>query len=233
MEVARLVLPILAAVLVLVLAPSRALAAGTFTIKTTAVAESLGEWHIKVRIDMTRAPGMMHIPMRFTFSKEAVDERAIMTEGRRPRAPPHGADARPSNPVARRRFRRRERQGFKSTYSSSTCSDDRLLRGRGVPGGLLGPDGDWVAPQKLTLTGTTRPFTAARWIRRSRRGKKKPKSRASATAWTPDSTKPGGAGRRRLERHTSATVGDVRPWAAVAVMVPAGAFNKTDEEEAV
>ncbi|HEV3193608.1 MAG TPA: hypothetical protein VGY54_24050, partial [Polyangiaceae bacterium] len=56
-------------------------AAGSFTVKTPAVDEKSGEWHIKVRIDLPRAPGMMHTPMRFTFSKEAVDERAIMTKG--------------------------------------------------------------------------------------------------------------------------------------------------------
>ncbi len=53
-------------------------------LKTTDVQENSGSWHIKVRIDLPRAPGMMHTPMRFTFSKEAVDERAIMTKGAEP-----------------------------------------------------------------------------------------------------------------------------------------------------
>src|SRR5215472_11739596 len=58
--------------------------AGSFSIKTTEVTEKNGEWHIKVRIDLPRAPPMMHAPMRFTFSKEAVDERAIMSKGAEP-----------------------------------------------------------------------------------------------------------------------------------------------------
>src|SRR5262245_35486477 len=64
--------------------PSRALAAGNFTVKTTEVSESSGGWHVQVRIDLSRPPAMMHIPMRFTFSKEAVDERAIMQKGAEP-----------------------------------------------------------------------------------------------------------------------------------------------------
>src|SRR5271165_6472903 len=49
-------LPLLAALaaFALVLLPSAvALAAGNFTIKTTSVAESSAEWHIKVRIDLS------------------------------------------------------------------------------------------------------------------------------------------------------------------------------------
>src|SRR5580704_2951768 len=67
-----------------ILAASQALAAGNLSLKTPTVDEKGGEWHIKVRIDLPRAPGLMHTPMRFTFSKEAVDERAIMSKGAQP-----------------------------------------------------------------------------------------------------------------------------------------------------
>src|SRR3984885_13969078 len=74
----------LCALLVTLLVSTAAFAGGNFTIKTTEAPESSGEWHIKVRIALPRAPPMMHTPMRFTFSKEAVDERAIMQKGADP-----------------------------------------------------------------------------------------------------------------------------------------------------
>src|SRR5579859_3200924 len=66
------------------LVSTAAWAAGNFTLKTPTVDEKNGEWHVKVRIDLPRPPPMMHTPMRFTFSKEAVDERAIMQKGAEP-----------------------------------------------------------------------------------------------------------------------------------------------------
>src|SRR5271154_3822174 len=73
-----------AAIGAMVLVAGQALAMGNLSLKTPTVGEKGGEWHIKVRIDLPRAPGLMHTPMRFTFSKEAVDERAIMTKGAEP-----------------------------------------------------------------------------------------------------------------------------------------------------
>src|SRR5579883_2285753 len=64
--------------------PAAAAGPGSFSIKTPEVTEKSGEWHVKVRIDLPRPPGMMHTPMRFTFSKEVVDERAIMSKGADP-----------------------------------------------------------------------------------------------------------------------------------------------------
>ncbi len=71
-------------VLVAMLFLGRSALASSFTLKTTEATESGGTWHIKVRIDMSHAPTMMHLPMRFTFSKEVIDERAIMTKGAEP-----------------------------------------------------------------------------------------------------------------------------------------------------
>src|SRR5579872_7099568 len=76
---ARISLLSVAAMVVVLLVGGRALAS-SYAIKTPEVTENSGEWHVKVRIDLSRAPAMMHTPMRFTFSKEAVDERAIMSQ---------------------------------------------------------------------------------------------------------------------------------------------------------
>src|ERR1700684_1973756 len=71
-------------VLALLAGSAAAAGPGNLVLRTPSVDEKNGEWHIKVRIDMARSPSMMHTPMRFTFSKEAVDERAIMSKGADP-----------------------------------------------------------------------------------------------------------------------------------------------------
>ena len=59
-------------------------AAGSVKVNTPEVKESGGEWHIEVRLDLPTAPPMMHVPMRFVFSKQVVYERAIMEKGKDP-----------------------------------------------------------------------------------------------------------------------------------------------------
>ena len=103
---------------------------------------------------------MMHMPMRFTFSKEAVDERAIMSQGRRPGAPPDGArHAGQADPVSIDvDFADASGKVFKSTYFEFD-----LQRGKGYfeageyTVSLAGPDGDVGGAQKLALKGDNPP----------------------------------------------------------------------------
>jgi hypothetical protein len=148
-------------VLALLVTANRALAAGpgNFSIKTPSVDEKTGEWHIKVRIDLPRAPGMMHTPMRFTFSKEAVDERSIMSKGAEPVHHRMVIDTPPKQIVGMDvDFADASGKVFKSTYFEF---DLQRRNGYFEAGeylcSLSGPDGEVGVAQKLTLKGDNPP----------------------------------------------------------------------------
>jgi len=60
------------------LVPSQALAAGSFTIKTREVQEVSGAWHVYVTINLPKAPSVAHQTMRFLFTKTVVYERTLV-----------------------------------------------------------------------------------------------------------------------------------------------------------
>jgi hypothetical protein len=206
--------------------------AGSFSIKTPAVDEKSGEWHIKVRIDLPRAPPMMHSPMRFTFSKEVVDERAIMSQGAEPVHHRMVIDT-PTKQIVSMDVDFADASGkvFKSTYFEF---DLQRAKGYFEAGeytvALSGQDGDVGAPQKLTLKGDNPPVY---------RG---------SMDFTGKETKQKGPKIQKVESGVDAGPtgqGDDTPSAAAPMstdvaavgnapgMVPGAAFNKTAEEEAV
>jgi hypothetical protein len=229
-------LPLVTVVLV-VLVPRHAFAGGNFTIKTTEVTESAGEWHVKVRIDLTRAPGMMHIPMRFTFSKEAVDERAIMKKGAEPEhhrmvqdIPPkqiQSMDVDFADPAGK---------VFKSTYFEFNLRrDGGYFEAGEYLVSLSGQDGDVGGAQKLTLKGDNPPVYRGAMDFTSdpkSQQKKGPKMEAVSSgldggtkvASNDDPAGGGGGG---------AATGDVSAVGGGGDLVPKNAFDKTTEEEAV
>jgi hypothetical protein len=223
-----------ATTLVLLSTTASAWAAGNFTIKTTTVAESSGEWHIKVRIDLPRAPGMMHIPMRFTFSKEAVDERAIMSKGADPVHHRMVLDTPPKQIQSLDvDFADASGKVFKSTYYEF---DLQRATGYFEAGeylvSLSGPDGDVGGTQKLTLTGDNPPvYRGSMDFGGSDTGKKK-SSIQSVSSGLDAGAGSGGGSDDDSGSATSAS-SDVAPVGNGGSMVPSGAFNKTDEEEAV
>src|SRR5579863_3379829 len=156
---AHIALIALASAAVFLLVGRQALAGGTFTIKTTAVDEKSGEWHVKVRIDLARPPGMMHTPMRFTFSKEVVDERAIMSQGAEPVHHRMVVDT-PAKQIVSMDVDFGDASGkvFKSTYFEF---DLQRAKGYFEAGeytvALAGQDGDVGGAQKLTLKGDNPP----------------------------------------------------------------------------
>jgi hypothetical protein len=212
-----------------------ALAAGNFSIKTTSVAESSGEWHIKVRIDLPRAPSMMHIPMRFTFSKEAVDERAIMSQGADPVHHRMVLDTPPKQIQSLDvDFADASGKVFKSTYYEF---DLQRATGYFEAGeylvSLTGPDGDVGTAQKLTLTGDNPPvYRGAMDFSGDSSGKKKKKDKGFEHV---SSGLDGGNQVASNDDSTSAAPvsTDVAPVGNGGDMVPGSAFNKTSEEEAV
>jgi hypothetical protein len=62
--------------------PARA--AGTFKLKSTEVTEVSGAWHVFVTLELSRAPSMPHVPLKFLFTKTAVYERAYIDNHKEP-----------------------------------------------------------------------------------------------------------------------------------------------------
>src|ERR1700760_3853200 len=156
----RTVFSVLAALaaLAVLLFPGRAFAS-TWALKTTEVTESSGEWHIKGRIDLPRPPTMMHIPMRFTFSKEAVDERAIMTKGAEPQHHRVVLETSQKQIVSLDvEFADPSGKVFKSTYFEfDLARKDGYFEAGEYTMVLSGPDGDIPGSGKLVLKGDNPP----------------------------------------------------------------------------
>jgi MYXO-CTERM domain-containing protein len=224
-----------ATTLALLTMTASAWAAGNFSIKTTSVAESSGEWHIKVRIDLPRAPGMMHIPMRFTFSKEAVDERAIMSKGADPVHHRMVLDTPPKQIQSLDvDFADASGKVFKSTYYEF---DLQRATGYFEAGeylvSLSGPDGDVGTAQKLTLTGDNPPVYRGAMDFGGDTGKKKSSIQSVSSGLEGGAPSPGGGSGDDDSSSAAPASTDVAPVGNGGSMVPSGAFNKTDEEEAV
>jgi hypothetical protein len=216
-----------------VLLPSRAALAAGFTIKTPKIAENSGEWHIKVKIELPRTPSMIHTPMRFTFAKEAVDERAIMSKG--------------AEPVHHRMVLETEPKQIVSldvdfadasgkVYRSTVFEFD-LERASGFfEAGeyvvtLSGPDGEVGSGQKLVLEGDNPPvYRGAVEFEAAKPGKKRgPK--IEAVAGDTD------AGTTASDDQSGSSAGpassEVAPVGSAPGMIPDKAYNKTQEEESV
>lgn len=212
----------------------QAFAAGTFSLKTLSVDERNGEWHIKVRIDLPRAPPMMHTPMRFTFSKEAVDERAIMSKGAEPEHHRMVLDTPPKQIVSMDvDFADPAGKVFRSTYFEfDLARKDGYFEAGDYLVSLSGPEGDIGGAQRLTLKGDNPPvyrgameFTATD----KKSGKKGPKLESVSSGLD--------GGSQEVAQNDTPSAGAVSTTVAAEGpapgMVPEGAYNKTAEEEAV
>jgi MYXO-CTERM domain-containing protein len=222
----------LAAMVAVLLVGGRALAS-SYTIKTPEVTESGGEWHIKVRIDLSRPPAMMHTPMRFTFSKEAVDERAIMTKGAEPvhnrvvletsQKQIVGLDvdfADPSGKV------------FKSTYFEfDLARKDGYFEAGEYLVTLSGADGDVGTAQKLVLKGDNPPvYRGSMDFSGDPKSNKKKGPKIEAVNSGLD------AGTEVAQNDTPSAgpaSTDVAASGPAPAMIPGGAYNTTPEDEAV
>ena len=105
---------------------------------------------------------MMHIPMRFTFSKEAVDERAIMSRGADPVHHRMVLDVTPKQIQSMDvDFADASGKVFKSTYFEFDLRrDGGYFEAGEYQVSLSGPDGDVGGSQKLSSRATTRPCIA-------------------------------------------------------------------------
>src|ERR1700722_12303375 len=223
----------LAALAVVLLVSGRALAS-SYTLKTPEVTESNGQWHIKVRIDLSRPPSMMHTPMRFTFSREAVDERAIMSKGADPVHHRVVLDTAAKQIVGLDvDFADPSGKVFKSTYFEfDLARKDGYFEAGEYQVSLSGADGDIGSAQKLVLKGDNPPVYrgAMDFAADPKAGKKK-----SPKIESGDNGLDGGDQVAQNDTPTSAgpTSTDVAAAGPAPDMVPKGAFNSTSEEEAV
>jgi hypothetical protein len=218
---------------VVLFAPGRAYAS-SYTIKTPEVTESGGEWHIKVRIDLSRPPAMMHTPMRFTFSKEAVDERAIMTKGAEPQHHRVVLETAAKQIVSLDvDFADPSGKVFKSTYFEfDLARKDGYFEAGEYTVVLSGTDGDIGSPQKLVLKGDNPPVYRGSmdFAGDPKDAKKKgPKMESVSSgidggSQVAQNDSPGGAGPASTDVVASGPAPD---------MGPKGAFNSTSEEESV
>lgn len=221
------------AALTLLMSHARASGPGSFSIKTPDVEEKNGEWHVKVRIDLARPPPMMHSPMRFTFSKEAVDERAIMAKGAEP------VHHRVVLETAAKQivgldvdFANASGKVFKSTYFEFDLkrSDGYFEAGEYVVG-LSGADGDVGSNQRITLKGDNPPI-----YRGAMDFSQKPTTKKGPKIQTVSSGVDGGSddvAKNDTPEAAAVKTGDVAPVGTAPDMVPKSSFNRTAEEETV
>jgi hypothetical protein len=215
----------------MLLVAAQAFAAGNLSLKTPNVDEKGGEWHIKVRIDLPRAPGLMHTPMRFTFSKEAVDERAIMSKGAEPEHHRMVIDTPPKQIVSMDvDFADASGKVFKSTYFEF---DLQRASGYFEAGEYLmtleGPDGEVGAAQRLTLKGDNPPVYRGAMVFDTKATKQKGPRIESVSSGL-DGGAPSGDSN---DNSGSAASTEVAPVGSAPSMVPSNAYTKTPEEEAV
>jgi hypothetical protein len=206
---------------------------GNLSLKTPEVTEKNGEWHIKVRIDLSRPPSMMHMPMRFTFSKEAVDERAIMSKGAEP------VHHRVVLETAAKQivgldvdFADASGKVFKSTYFEFDLkrADGYFEAGEYLMG-LAGPDGDVGSNQRLTLKGDNPPvYRGAMDFTEKPSKQKGPKIQQVSSGLD-------GGDQEVAKNDTPAAAapqgGDVSPVGTASDMIPKSSFSRTQEEVAV
>jgi hypothetical protein len=215
-----------------------ALAAGSFTIKTPEVSESSGEWHVKVRIDLSRPPAMIHTPMRFTFSKEAVDERAIMSKGAEPVHHRMVLDVSPKQIVSLDvDFADPSGKVFKSTYFEFDLRrDGGYFEAGEYIVTLSGADGDVGGAQRLMLKGDNPPVYRGAMDfsvdpkAAKKKGPKGPRIEAVSSGLDGGEVAENGESSGGGSAAPSST--DVAPEGPAPEMVPQGAYNKTAEEEA-
>jgi hypothetical protein len=220
------------AVLAVVLLLGGPALASSYTIKTPEVTESSGEWHIKVRIDLSRPPSMMHTPMRFTFSKEAVDERAIMTKGADPVHHRVVLDTAQKQIVGMDvDFADPSGKVFKSTYFEfDLARKDGYFEAGEYLVTLSDSNGDVGGAQKLVLKGDNPPVYRGAM---DFAGDPKAAKKRGPKMETVGSGVDGGSQEVAQNETAGPASTEVAASGSAPSMVPTGAFNATPEEETV
>ncbi len=208
---------------------------GSFTIKTKEIDEKNGEWHVKVRIDLAHPPSMMHTPMRFTFSKEAVDERAIMSKGADP------VHHRVVLETAAKQivgldidFADASGKVFKSTvFEFDLKRADGYFEAGEYVVGLSGQDGEVGSNQRITLKGDNPPVYRGAMDFSDNKSTKKGMKLQTVNSGIDGGSEGNEVAKNDTPEAKLPTTGEVAPVGNAPDMVPQGSFNRTAEEEAV
>jgi hypothetical protein len=179
---------------------------------------------------------MMHIPMRFTFSKEAVDERAIMSRGAEPQHHRVVLETSQKQIVSLDvDFADPSGKVFKSTYFEfDLARKDGYFEAGEYTMVLAGADGDIPGSGKLILKGDNPPvYRGAMDFAGDPKDAKKKKNGPSME--NVSSGIDGGSQVAQNDNSSSAGPAstDVAAAGPAPDMVPKGAFNGTPDEEAV
>jgi hypothetical protein len=241
-RVARLAFTLLSALFAfgLVFAPSReAHAGGVFRIETPVVTEAkrdkpavdqadedfdpTGTWHIRVYIELPKAPAMITVPMRLIFSKEVVYQRNFYHQGDAPKEEPQTLDTPAANvfPIDPG-FGDVEGNIFNRTkYETDLRRDAGYFEAGEYSVKLEGPNGIIGNPVKLKLKGVNKKDYrgAMDFSKGSVKDVKNDvaKSGPQKVAQTDDNSAPGGS--------------EVAPVGSGEPMIGAGAGNALDEEK--
>jgi hypothetical protein len=207
---------------------------GNLVLKTPSVDEKNGEWHVKVRIDLPRPPSMMHTPMRFTFSKEAVDERAIMSRGAEPEHHRVVLET-PAKQIVGLDIDFADASGkvFKSTiFEFDLKRADGYFEAGEYVMGLSGPDGDVGNNQHIVLKGDNPPvYRGAMDFSDNKSSKQKgPKLQAVSNGLDGGSDE---VAQNDTPTAAAPVGGDVAAVGSAPDMIPKDSYNKTAEEETV
>jgi len=174
---------------------------------------------------------MMHIPMRFTFSKDAVDERAIMSKGAEPVHHRMVLDVSPKQIQSMDvDFADASGQVFKSTYFEFNLRrDSGYFEAGEYQVSLSGPDGDVGGAQKLVLKGDNPPVYRGEMNFADPKASKQKGPKIQAV----DNGIDAGAKVASNDDSSSGPSGSVEAIGNGGDMVPSSAYSKTSEEEAV
>jgi hypothetical protein len=199
---------------------SDARAAGTMRVTTPSADEKDGLWTVKVRIDLPKAPGTLHVPMKFTFMKTMVYERAIMEKGKEP-----VLNKLTINPATKHIAQMIvDFADSMGKVHAATNFEFDLKRANGFfEAGeytiqLEGPDGDIGSAQKLILKGDNPPIYRGA-ITFDGPGSKMQHVSSGVDAGPKDDPVAGPAST------------EVAPVGTATPMIPEEAFHKTPEEE--
>lgn len=215
----RRVLSTLRFFLLLLIVPITALAgAGSVKMMASEVKEKEGEWLVKVRIDLPKAPGMAHVPMRFTFAKTVVYERAVLVEGKPPVLNKVQLSTSPKQIVSMDV----DFADMRGKIHNATVFEFALKRASGFfEAGeyqlqVNGPDGDIGGGQKLILLGDNPTVYRGEMSF----AQKKPDAGAEEAGAKPAETPP-----------PAAVPTEVEPVGTGSALVPKDAYDRTKDEE--
>lgn len=197
--------------------------AGSWKLRSNDVAEVSGAWHLYVSIELSHAPPIAHVPMKFHFTKLVVYERALVDNSKDPvlnKVPL--VNQMPQVESLDVDFADGTGKIFKGTRF-----DFGLTRTRGFEAGeykmqLRSSDGsDLGVAQHLTLRGDN-PIVDRRSITFNA---KEPRIKKVDTGID------GGAAGAKNEVEANVQTTDVAPVGSAAPFIAKDAFQKTPEEE--